>query len=179
MMVAAWRLGLGPMINAFPRRMGRILVLTTVGRKSGVDRRTPLNFAPGRGCVYVLAGFGERSDWMMNLEAHPRCEVWLPDGQWEASAVPLTEGRERLLRIREVLQSSGFAAEAFAGIDPFRMGDQQLREKTTEYRVMRIDLARRRGPCPRDLAWVWPAMGLGVLAGLALWRGTSRKPRQG
>jgi len=174
-MVTAWRLGLGRMMNRFPRQTGRILVLTTVGRKTGMDRRVPLTYAPLGGCVYVVAESAQ-CDWFQNLEVHPGCEVWLPEGYWEARAVPITDHRERLLRIREVLHNSGFAAERMAHIDPATITDEELREKSMDYRVVRIDLERRlRGATgPDDLVWLWPMIGLGFVAGLSLWKLATR-----
>ena len=76
-MVAAWRLGLGGMINGCPKVMGRIMVLTTVGRKSGLFRRTPVNYAILDDEVYCTAGFGATTDWYRNVQADPQVEIWL------------------------------------------------------------------------------------------------------
>ena len=44
-MIGMWRLGLGPWINAWPAVIGRIMVITPIGRKTGLRRRTPVNYA--------------------------------------------------------------------------------------------------------------------------------------
>ena len=44
-MLYMWRLGLGKWVNAWPERGGQIMVLSHIGRKSGLQRRTPLNYA--------------------------------------------------------------------------------------------------------------------------------------
>ena len=61
---------------------GQIMVLTHTGRKSGLRRRTPVNYALVDGEVYCTAGFGQISDWYRNILANPQVEVWLPDGWW-------------------------------------------------------------------------------------------------
>ena len=44
-MLLMWRLGLGPMLNMGPAMAGRYMVINHMGRKSGMKRRTPVNFA--------------------------------------------------------------------------------------------------------------------------------------
>ena len=83
-LVELWRLGLGRWVNVWPRGSGRILVLGHTGRRSGLRRWTPLNYAEVDGAVYCTAGFGAESDWYRNVIADPRVEVWLPGRRWRA-----------------------------------------------------------------------------------------------
>lgn len=163
-MVAFFRLGLAPFINAWPDVGGRIMVLTHTGRKTGRRRRTPVNYAVVRGDVYCLAGFGAAADWYRNLQQHPEVEVWLPDGWWAGTAEDVSESPERLPLLRLVLVASGFAAYA-AGVNPHALDDDQLQAATAQYRLVRIQrTAARTGPGgPADLAWVWPAAALALL----------------
>ena len=74
-MVGMFRLGLGPYIsNPYT---GYIMVLTTTGRRSGLPRRNPVNYAMGDGEVYCLVGFGQRSDWFQNILANPDVQAWI------------------------------------------------------------------------------------------------------
>src|SRR5699024_5954406 len=101
------------------RYSGYIMVLTHRGRKSGRRRRTPVNYAEIGGDLFCVAGFGAVADWVRNLRADPRVEVWLPDGSWWAGvAEDVTDlpAAERLPLLRQVLINSGFAAYA-AGLD--------------------------------------------------------------
>lgn len=164
-MVLFWRLGLGPWINISPSTMGRIMVLTTTGRKSGLKRRTPVNYARINGDVYCLAGFGHVSDWYRNVTAHPEVEVWLPDGWWSGHAEEIIDPETRLSTVRQVLIGSGFAAEAFEDINPHTISDDALREKMADWPVIHIRLEQAlsgRGG-PGDLVWVWPAAGAALL----------------
>ena len=155
-MVLMFRLGLGWWLQPWPRVTGQILVLTHKGRKSGLTRRTPLNFAVVDEDLYVLAGFGGKSDWYRNVVADPSVQVWMPDGWWSAAAEEASDHPERLRVLRAILVGSGFAAYAF-GVSP-RIPDARLAEISAGYRLVRL---RRMAACtgpggPGDLAWVWP-----------------------
>ena len=156
-MLFMWRLGLGKWVNAWPEKGGQIMVLSHIGRKSGLQRRTPVNYALINGDVYCAVGFGHVSDWYRNIKANPAVEVWLPDGWWAGEAEDVSDSADRLPLLREALIGSGFAAE-MAGIYPKTMTDDELEALTTSYRLLRIRrTAARTGPGgPGDLAWIWP-----------------------
>jgi len=136
-MLWMWRLGLGPWINAWPAVGGRIMVLTHTGRRSGRARQTPVNYAPTGDSVYCTAGFGRRCDWYQNLMADPHVEVRLPRQRWPGLAEDVSNSADRLVLLRQVLISSGFAAY-LAGIQPRRISDADLARLADEYRLVRI-----------------------------------------
>jgi deazaflavin-dependent oxidoreductase (nitroreductase family) len=154
-MLLLWRLGLGSYGNS--PRTSQVMVLTHTGRKSGLRRRTPVNFARVDGDIFCSAGFGPRTDWYRNILADPQVEVWLPDGWWAGRAEDVSEDPQRLSWLRQVLVASGFAASVF-GVDPQRITDEQLQALSADYRLVRIRLteARTGNGGPGDLAWVWP-----------------------
>lgn len=168
-MIALWRLGLGRWVNAWPAVGGRIMVLVNIGRRSGVQRRTPLNYASIDGDIYCISGFGRISDWYKNVIENPQIEVWLPEGWWAGVAIDVSDSEARLDVIRQVLIASGFASY-LAGIWPRSISDAKLAEATADYRVLRIErtqsLATRGGP--GDLLWVWPIATLALLILLLL-----------
>lgn len=169
-MLLLWRLGLGPWVNAWPEVGGRIMVITHTGRKTGIRRRTPVNYAIVDDEVYCTAGFGHISDWYRNIRANPQVEVWLPDGWWAGVAEEVTDAEERMPLVRQVLIGSGFAARA-VGIDHSAMTDEELDRVTAHYRLIRIQRTKARtGPGgPGDLSWVWPLATM-MLLPLALLR---------
>ncbi len=163
-MLFMWRLGLGGWLNAWPQGLGRYLVLTHIGRKSRLIRRTPVNYAQVNGEIYCTAGFGQMSDWYRNIQATPNVEVWLPDGWWAGNVEDISEADNRLPILREVLIASGFAA-VLAGVNPRKLGDDELDQLTRPYRLLHL---RREQPCtgpggPGDLAWVWPLLTMILL----------------
>jgi len=156
-MLLLWRLGLGSWVNLWPEGGGCIMVLTHTGRKTGLRRRTPVNYAEIDGELYCTAGFGQISDWYRNIRANPQVEVWLPSGWWAGVADEITGQPDALPILRQVLINSGFAARS-AGLDPVRMKDAELQAATANYRLLHI---QRTAACtgqdgPGALAWVWP-----------------------
>jgi deazaflavin-dependent oxidoreductase (nitroreductase family) len=169
-MLLQWRLGLGQWLNIWPEGFGRILVITHTGRKTGIRRRTPVNYALVEGDIYCTAGFGQGSDWYRNIIKNPKVEVWLPEGWWSGTVEEVSDIPERLLLMRQVLIASGFAAR-LAGINPHKISDAELDKATQDYRLVRI---RREAPCtgpggPGELAWIWP-LATWILLPLALRR---------
>ena len=68
----------GGRIGATWPRGGQILLLTTVGRKSGTRRTTPLVYLRDGNDVILIGSQGGMSKhplWYLNLEANPDCEV--------------------------------------------------------------------------------------------------------
>lgn len=165
-MVFWWRLGLGGAGNN-RHVSGQIMILTHIGRKSGIRRRTPVNYALVNDELYCVAGFGSGSDWVRNIMANKTVEVWLPQGWWEGVAEDVSDQTNRLPLMRSVLIASGFASR-MAGIDPIYMTDAELAQKTGEYRLIRIARkAALAGPGgPGELAWVWPFVTTGLLIAL-------------
>ena len=168
-MLLMWRLGLGGWVNFWPSGVGRIMVLAHTGRKTGLRRRTPVNYAVVDGDLYCTAGFGAASDWYRNIMAHPQVEVWLPDGWWTGTAEDVTGVANALDLLRQVLIASAFAGRA-AGLNPHTMPDEELAAVTAAYRLVRIRrTAARTGPGgPGDLAWVWPVLVMALALAMAL-----------
>ena len=169
-MLLMWRLGMGPLLNMGPAIAGRYMVITHTGRKSGLKRRTPVNYAMVDDEVYCTAGYGSGSDWYRNIIANPQVEVWLPDGWYAGIAEEVTHPEARLPLLRDVLIGSGFAALA-AGVDPNKMTDEELDAVTKKYCLIHIRrVAARTGrDGPGDLVWVWPLLVM-ILLPLALFR---------
>lgn len=165
LMLLQWRLGLGPWLSLWPETFGQYLVITHTGRKTGLRRRTPVNFAEVDEEIFVTAGFGRVSDWYRNLKANPQVEIWTPKGWWTARAeeVPGSDPR-RLTLLRKVIRGSGFAGRMF-GIDIQSMDDAELEAVTRDYRLIHL---HKLQPCtgpggPGDLVWVWPVLTLFLL----------------
>jgi deazaflavin-dependent oxidoreductase (nitroreductase family) len=155
--IAMWRLGLGPWLGLRPDWWSQIMVITHIGRKSGLKRRTALNYALVDGEIYFVAGFGSGSDWYRNVVKNPQVEVWLPNGWWEGEVEDVSDSPRRLRLMREIIIASAFVGR-LAGLDAQAMSDDQLERVTSEYRLLHIARTEARtGPGgPGDLAWVWP-----------------------
>jgi deazaflavin-dependent oxidoreductase (nitroreductase family) len=180
-MLLMWRLGLGRFM-AGPRR-GYVMVLVTTGRKSGLRRPVPLNFAEDQGSVFCLAGFGKTTHWLMNILANPHCEVWLPDGRrMLGTGEIVTEEPLRIEMIRRILIRAGFAtAVAEPGLDPRLAPEREIAELGERYGhryeavQIRLDGAAVGPGGPGDLAWLSFTAIAVAAAGIA-WAVVKRLP---
>jgi deazaflavin-dependent oxidoreductase (nitroreductase family) len=153
-MVPIFRLGFGPFLGS--PFGGYILVLKTIGRKSGVVRYAPLNYAIHKGNVYCISGGRKTSDWYKNLHANPEVEMILPGGTLYARMEEVSNPDERLLITRQVLKNAGFAG-FFEGYNPWRISDEDLQLKITDLPVLRFHpLGVGNGPSDMGgWAWIW------------------------
>jgi deazaflavin-dependent oxidoreductase (nitroreductase family) len=83
--------------------LGRFLLLTTTGAKSGKRRTVPLGFVRTEGRTFILASLGGRPEnpaWYHNLVANPTVTVELGPDTFEAEAIVLQgEERDRIFEI--------------------------------------------------------------------------------
>ena len=135
------------------------MVITHHGRKTGLLRRTPVNFAMVGEDLYCTAAYGSQADWYRNIDKNPHVEVWLPDGWWNAIAEDVTDIENGAEILRQVLIGSGFAAKVF-GLDPYELSDEQLERLLAKYRLVRVRRTEARTGVggPGDLAWIWPVV---------------------
>jgi deazaflavin-dependent oxidoreductase (nitroreductase family) len=172
-MLLLWRLGLGSWGNG-TEFGGSIMVIKHTGRKTGLTRYTPVNYAVVDGDIYCTAGFGSVCDWYSNLMAIPQVEIWLPDGRWAGMADDVSDSKDRGALLRQVIIASGFAGPLF-GADPKKLTDADFEKLMDNYRLIRIqreDAVTGSGG-PGDLAWVWP---LSTFILLLLWFRRRRGP---
>ena len=64
-----YAIGLGPVIGGF------IVLLTTIGRKSGKKRVTPLQYEKIGEDYYLGAARGLEADWVRNIRSNPQVEL--------------------------------------------------------------------------------------------------------
>jgi deazaflavin-dependent oxidoreductase (nitroreductase family) len=84
-MAANYRRGFGP--------TGVVLLLTTIGRKSGQPRLTPLQFEELDGDYYIASARGAQADWFKNLQSNPLVQVQLGRRCFAAQAEPVMDPR--------------------------------------------------------------------------------------
>jgi deazaflavin-dependent oxidoreductase (nitroreductase family) len=138
-MVFLWKIGLGRLINCWPAGFGRILVIRHVGRKSGKEYLTPVNYAPVANEIYCAAGFGSGTDWYRNIMSKPDVELWLPQGRRRARACDISDSPDRARLLRAIVVASGFAGPLL-GVNPAKMSDEQLEKAARDYRLVHFTL---------------------------------------
>jgi len=161
-MVPLFRLGFGPFFGN--PLTGYILVLKTIGRKSGKVRYVPLNYAIQKGDVYCISGGRKTSDWYRNLHANPEIEIILPGGTLYARMDEISDLDERGLIARQVLKNAGFAG-FFEGYNPFTISDEELKHKIADLPVLRFHpLGVGNGPSDAGgWAWIWSFVVTAIL----------------
>ena len=170
-----WRMGLGPLMGrgAFIYPM---LLLTTWGRKSCLPRHTLLSATALNGTMYVGAGWGERADWVRNLQADPHVTVQLgymrsnpPYGPvYYALARRVTDLDEFTSLANHLLETGGDSHMLpylqSLGIE-FNLDD--LIAKRQRLYQFALEPTDQPGPPPMevDLKWVWAAMSASFALG--------------
>ncbi len=152
-MVPAFRLGLGPFIGS--PYGGYIMVLKTVGCKTGKIRYAPVNYAIINGRVYCCAGFGAESHWYRNMKAQPQIELIMPGGVVTGIVEDVADPAEWLCALRQVLQNGGFAG-FFMGFNPYTAPDEVVRRECQNTPVVRVrtETTVRSGPGDPG-GWLW------------------------
>jgi deazaflavin-dependent oxidoreductase (nitroreductase family) len=134
-MVPVFRLGLGSLqVNPFS---GYIMVIRTIGHKTGKTRYVPVNYVIDGGQLYFLSGMGNKAHWYKNLKAAPMTEALLPGRAIHGKVSEVKTAAERLRLIRMILKAGGFAG-FFEGINSFTIPDKQLADKTREMVLFRL-----------------------------------------
>ena len=148
---------------------GYIMVLKTIGHKSGLTRYAPVNYAIHGGNIYCLSGFGEIAHWYKNLTTNPQIEMIMPSGTVAGNAVTVTDADEKLSMMRQILKNSGFAAFT-AEYNPFTISDEDLQEKGDEMVVIRIapNGTRSGAADPGGWLWLWLMLGLVLVVAVVM-----------
>jgi deazaflavin-dependent oxidoreductase (nitroreductase family) len=80
-----YALGLGPLVGRI------ILLLTTTGRVTGLERVTPLQYEVLDGRYYIGSMRGVRADWYRNIVADPHVHVRVGRTQFRGMAEAVTD----------------------------------------------------------------------------------------
>jgi len=158
--------GVGPLLST--PATGSILVLRTVGRKSGLVREAPLGYTVVGGKVVVVAGYGRDAHWFRNALANPEVEVALPGAVLAGVAAEITDPFERREAFRAVMASLGTIGRLTLG-DVGLMPDEEVDHLADAFPVLGAPTAILPGPYDpggaftRATLWLW-----GGAAGVAL-----------
>ena len=157
-----WRVGLGPITGKI------FLLVTTWGRKSGLPRRTMIEYHKINGIKYAPCAFGEKADWYQNLRANPHVTIQSSDGTESAIAYRVINDEEllevyKLFMRRDPPLTSYYLASL--GIEENPKAVLANKEK-----IVWIGFKPTAEVTPPsqevDLAWLWP---LGLISLLFLW----------
>lgn len=68
-----------------------VLLLTTIGRKTGQLRVTPLQFEEVDGAFYIASARGQAADWFKNILKNPKIHGQIRNWEFDATAEPVTD----------------------------------------------------------------------------------------
>jgi deazaflavin-dependent oxidoreductase (nitroreductase family) len=99
----------------FPLFSSFILLLTTTGRKSGKKRYTPLEYQREKetGNPIIMAGWGGKTDWRLNIQADPHVHVQIGRDGFDAIAEPLSD-KEIAARLTEAMKINPKSAKIWS-----------------------------------------------------------------
>jgi deazaflavin-dependent oxidoreductase (nitroreductase family) len=158
------------------------LLLTTIGRKSGLRRPTPLGYLVADGAAWVMAGYGSSTLWYRNLLAAPEVEVLLPARlPFAAVATDILDPTVRARIIPRLVRSMALPG-TLIGCLPWSAPDERILELTAWVPLIRLVPAdgTRLVPGPDDpggLGWTWRTL-VATLLTVAAVRVLGARPRR-
>lgn len=157
--IFAWRLGLGPILGKY------ILIFTHIGRKTGVSRRTAVEFHTINGMKYIPCAFGVKSQWYRNLLANPRVTIQSADGTEQMIAVRVKDNEELISVIDTIMERNPTMMKWYLDTLNIQHDRKDILVHKQDLIFLRFDPTS--DPTPRglevDLAWIWPILLLWTL----------------
>jgi deazaflavin-dependent oxidoreductase (nitroreductase family) len=98
--------------NPLSRRMPAQTLLETVGRTSGLPRRTPVGGRLVGEAFWFVSEYGERSQYVRNILAQPRVRV-RDKGRWYTGTAHLVPQDDARARLKTLPRFNGVAVRAF------------------------------------------------------------------
>lgn len=98
--------------NPLMRRLPIQTLLETKGRKSGEPRRTPLGGSRVGDQFWLVSEFGEKSQYVKNIQADPNVRVRLR-GRWRNGVAHLVPDDDPTERLKSLPQFNSFGVRTF------------------------------------------------------------------
>lgn len=162
LVTTGFRLGYG--------RFDNDMVLTTIGRTSGLPRHVVVSamFIDDR--LYVVNPFGDRAHWYCNLSVDPIVTLQRRDKTWTARSTRVTERDEAVMLYQRTPGATGTMLRWMLRAEGLGETAEDFAANIDRFCFVRFDPVDEAGPPPMkaDLVWVWPLAGLmGALTWLA------------
>lgn len=166
-----WRLGLAPL-------MGNIFMLITqTGRKSGIPRRTMVEYHSRAGVKFVACAFGEKADWYQNILADPYVTIQTAKGCERAITSRVSDDRELLTVYNLFIRRDPPLMKWYLGSLDIQANPLDVLYKKERIYWLRFDPTQAPTPPPQkaDLAWIWL---FALLGGILAWLLSKQKRSQ-
>ena len=152
-------------------------LITTIGRRSGLPRHTPLGYLVMDGAAWVMAGYGPSTLWYRNVLDDPRVELLLPARPPIAALASEAHDPSTRARVIPPLCRSMALPGSMIGCFPPTSTDERILECVSFVPLIRIAPADgsllAAGPDdPGGFGWTWrQALAVGVsLLGISVIR---------
>ena len=143
-----------------------MLVLTTRGKKTGKPRHVMIEHGFLDGKIYVVPGWGHRTQWYRNIAADPHVTVQRRAETFAAEAVPVT-GENELTAIFQHFRNTSPMFKPFLkswGIEDNLQDFLSKHDRIVGLRLDRKDGSLPLPPLRADLWWIWVILAaLGVI----------------
>lgn len=158
-----YRLGLGLILRPLP-----MILLTTHGRRTGSPRHVMVEHSFVEGKIYVVPGWGERTQWYRNIQADPHVTVQRRGQSFSAIASRVTDQSE-LSAVFDQVQRTSPMWKPFLNSWGIEDNLEDFLSKRDRVVALRLDCTEdlpMLPPLPADLWWVWPLL---AVLGLLIW----------
>jgi deazaflavin-dependent oxidoreductase (nitroreductase family) len=98
--------------NRMMRLMPFQTLLETTGRKTGEPRRTPLGGSREGNQFWFVSEFGDKSQYVKNIQANPQVRVRL-NGRWHSGTAHLVPDDDPHARLQSLPQFNSFGVRTF------------------------------------------------------------------
>lgn len=98
--------------NQMMRLMPFQTLLETTGRKTGEPRRTPLGGSRDGNQFWFVSEFGDKSQYVKNIQANPQVRVRL-NGKWHSGTAQLVPDDDPHARLQSLPQFNSFGVRTF------------------------------------------------------------------
>jgi len=148
--ILLYRLGLGKFYGKY------ILILSTLGRKSGKVHRTPVEYFRDKDRIFIMSGFGDTPDWYQNLQNDPHVTL-NTDKTTLYMLARKPETQSEWEEVVKFLKTSPVSILSSHGLVN-QLDDPKFQQEIKHWPVLTFD--KTQEPCPKplepDLTWAWP-----------------------
>ncbi len=156
-----WRLGFGPLLGHPSRGGKKMMVLTTLGRKSKLPRHTMVSHISSNNKNYAISGWWQQADWVKNFHADPLVTIQTGNRIYSANAKRV-EDLDEIKCVAQSLFDSGGDSHFGSWLESLQIEPslEDLLDKRDRVFFVGFDPVDQEGPPPliADLIWIWAVL---------------------
>jgi deazaflavin-dependent oxidoreductase (nitroreductase family) len=117
------------------------MLLTTVGRKSGKKRYSMVDVLlhdKESDTYFIEVGFGKRSDWYRNIQAHPNFKAQVGRRKFPATAEALPREKTADVMVEFVRKRPAYAKSVMKMVDITFTNEEELRRMAPQWTLLAV-----------------------------------------